>query len=615
MLPDLPFNRWTTVYRPGSSSDRVRLMSVRARGEVLESDGALIPPIEIGSFAALRPDKSDFIGSASGVFFVNTVFRAFAAAARPCSVDQSEHAVATAGIATAPDPASTHSYLAADEGVQPPGADDDRLALQPELLQEETSGPPGTRFYGVSAPALGRPPPPAAAKKLLMMYFRNWHPFFPFLHGPTFFEEVDKFYQQGQNSGRDEANSEATSSQRRKLCRAVTFQCIFNIAASGRDSFHLDAGSRIQSAAALTSLLGTIYGSHDISALQALLAAELYLTSTMSLRAASTVHGALTRILYHSGYHRCPFRFVQLSSDMYDIRKRIFWCAYVLDRHLSQALGYPVAIQDDEVDVCIPGMAELHKPVKPREQGPLSQPAAGDEVREHLPRDASGRSEAERVDGPQQTGDLAVETRDAETQSPAHHHMGSPETAGEYVLGYLVTYSRLLGASLNLFHKSIHTRVITREKVTELTYRIHTWWNSLPSTLQDEPEGSSTGANPQFAAFFTTLYHYLILLCNRPFLSLPPHTMGFRSCLQAALGASRSIVATRTRRLEVSISAWPGTLSATWMASLVIAFAGLLDLYPREKAVAYVSFFFWCHMSPHSSTRQDGRTNTEGTVI
>jgi hypothetical protein len=72
---------------------------------------------------------------------------------------------------------------------------------------------------------------------------------------------------------------------------------------------------------------GSLYGSHDISTLQALLAAELYLTSTMSLRAASTVHGALTRILYHSGYHRCPFRFVQLCSTMYDMRRRRFWCA------------------------------------------------------------------------------------------------------------------------------------------------------------------------------------------------------------------------------------------------------------------------------------------------
>lgn len=39
------------------------------------------PPMEIGSFVSLPPDDSEFIGSASGVFFADTVFRAFARAA------------------------------------------------------------------------------------------------------------------------------------------------------------------------------------------------------------------------------------------------------------------------------------------------------------------------------------------------------------------------------------------------------------------------------------------------------------------------------------------------------------------------------------------------------
>jgi len=534
-------------------------------------------------FAAPRPDnKSDFIGSASGVFFVNTVFRTFSAAAVPSSAEQGEHIVAV-GVATTPKPVSAHGYLAADESA-PAEAAGDKAVLQPEFAEDGADGT-DSRSCGVSVPALGRPPPPETAKKLLILYFRNWHPFFPFLHGPTLFEAVEHFYHEGHSPNQNDTSKKQPRNLRSKIYRAVTFQCIFNIAASGRESVHLDAGSRIQSGTALTTLLGTICGSHDIAALQALLAAELYLISAMSLRAASTVHGALTRILYHSGFHRCPFRFVQLPSTMYDIRKRIFWCAYVLDRHLSQALGYPVAIRDDEVDVCVPSIAELHKPVKPREQTSPSGAAPGEEVREHLPKDRSQRSQAGSESGLRPNGELQDETGHAEIQSPAQHHMGCPEGAGEYVLGYLVTYSRLLGASLDLFHKSIHRRVITRDKVIEITYRTHAWWNSLPLTFQDDLESDQTGTNPQFAAFFAMLHHYLILLNNRPFLSLPPQTIDFRSCLQMALGASRIIVAIRTRRHEASILAWPGTLSATWMAGLVIAFAGVLDLYPQEKAI------------------------------
>ncbi|OIW32829.1 putative fungal-specific transcription factor, partial [Coniochaeta ligniaria NRRL 30616] len=559
-------------------------MSGTSRTQRADCDGASIPPIEIGSLATPGPEnKSDFIGSASGVFFVNTVFRAFAAAAAvPSNAEQTRHAEAAAAVA--PDPGSAHSYLAADEGTHANTAGDDTL-LQAETVRGEADTP-DVLSYGVAARGLGSPPPAAMAKKLIMLYFRNWHPFFPFLHGPTFFQDVDHFYHRVQSSDAD-TTANASADLRRKLCRALTFQCIFNLAASGRDSVHLEAESRIQSASALTGLLGTVYGTHDISAVQALLAVELYLTCTMSLRAASVVHGALTRILYHSGFHRCPFRFVQLPPTMHDIRKRIFWCAYVLDRHLSQALGYPVAIRDDEVDVCIPGMGELHEPVKPREQTSPSQAVTGDHVREHLPRSRSSRAQGENETSLWPNGEPIAETGDTEAYSPEHHHMGSPEVAGEYVLGYLVTYSRLLGTSLDLFHKSIHKRVITRDKVLEITSRTHAWWNNLPRTLQGDFDGSATSSDPQFGLFFSMLYHYLDLLNNRPFLSLPPHTVDFRSSSQSALSASLAIIALGARRLEVSLLlAWPGTLSATWMGGLVVAYAGLLGLYPPEKAVA-----------------------------
>ncbi|KAB5533368.1 fungal-specific transcription factor [Coniochaeta sp. 2T2.1] len=521
--------------------------------------GSSIPTIEIGSFSATRPDKSDFIGSASGVFFVNTVFRAFAAAS--VSADGEETQRAAAAAATAPDPGSSHSYLAADAPAQG-DQDGDGPVLRAEVADERDA--PGLRSYDVTAPGLGKPPGPAAAKKLIMVYFRDWHPFFPFLHGPTFFDEVDHFYQKRLDS--NDVIDEPPN-LRSKLCRAVTFQYIFNIAALGQDSVRLETQCRIQYAPALAHLLGAISGTHDISALQALLAGELYLTSTMSLRAASTIHGALTRILYHSGFHRCPFRFVQLPRIMYDIRKRIFWCAYVLDRRLSQALGYLVAIRDDETSP--------------------SQASPGDDIREHLPRDPSVLTMPGVKPGQRPNGGGGPTLGEISTQSPAHHQTGSSVTTGEYVLGYLVTYSRVLGATLDLFHKSIHKRVITRDQVVEITYQAHAWWNSLPLTLQDDLDGSPAGTNTKFSAFFAMLYHYLILLINRPFLSLPTHTVDFRSCLQSALSASRSIVTVGARRVEASLLvAWPGMLSATWTAGLIVAFAGLLDLCPQEKTTS-----------------------------
>ena len=338
------------------------------------------------------------------------------------------------------------------------------------------------------------------------------------------------------------------------------------------------------------SLLGTLSSTHDVHSLQAMLAVELYLITTMSLRAASTVHGTLVRMLYHTGYHRCPFRFVQLPRPMCDLRKRVFWSAYVLDRYLSQALGHPTAIRDDEVDVCTPSMAELHKPVKPRDQNSNFGASPVDEVREHLPTDqARRRHAADNEAAESNEPDATLEVPAPDLQSPAHHHR-TPEAAGEYVQGYLVTYSRLLGSSLDLLHRSIHKRSISWDKVLEITYQTHAWWNSLPSALQDDSIEDLHNPKPNFSTFFAIIYHYLILFINRPFLSLPTYTVEFQSSLQSALSASRAILALKLHRGFSSPSAWPGTLSATWMSGLVVAYASLLELYPREKAIGYLYF-------------------------
>ncbi|EGX87872.1 fungal specific transcription factor, putative [Cordyceps militaris CM01] len=514
---------------------------------------ALFPPIEVGSFVSRRRDKSEFIGSASGVFFLNTVFRAFAASSTR-------------------DPGSFHS-LHAPHDEQPAAADGDVLL---QLISSPTSIPSDASLgpsYEVQIPGLGAPPTPAVAKKLLMMYFRKWHPIFPFLHGPTFFEQVNRFYS-AQPPGNPSRGSETL---REKLCRAVCFQCVWNIAATDDDEQLLEPRCCITSPAVLTSLLGIIAGEQDMYTLQVLLAMELYLVVRMSSRAASTVHGALTRILYQAGLHRCPFRYLQLPKDVLVIRQRIWWCSYVLDRHLSLSLGHPVAVSDEEVDVCIPGMPELHNPVGHDRQA--STTTDGDEVRAHLPSNhasflrESGTASATPTPNSQNFG----------AHSPSHLHKTRPEEAPTLVLGYVVTYSQLLGAALRLFHSSIHSRSIMLDKVLDMTARIHAWWNSLPSSLQDE---DTTGSQSPYGAFFAVLYHHLVLFVNRPFLSLPTDREDFRSSLQVALNASRSIIRQlRTSSKGSLVLAWPGALSAIWMAGLVVAYASLLKIYPLPKGI------------------------------
>lgn len=531
-----------------------------------------IPPIEIGSFVAPQPDKSEFIGSASGVFFVHTVFRAFADASgtSPDAPLEPSFGTGTAGHTSngddVADPGSAHNFLVASENTQDPAPDIDGTA---------PATPPSGRGYGVAVSGIGRAPDLHIANRLVMLYFKNWHPMFPFLHGPSFFKEVGEFYEL------DERRDESVSDQHVETCRAVIFQCIFNIAASSDTSSSdhlLPPECRIESTLALTHLLGLVSSTNTALTLQALLAMELYLIGRASLRAASTVHGALTRMLYHLGLHRCPYRYVQLPSGICNLRQRIFWSAYVLDRYLSQALGHPASISDIEIDTCIPGMKELHQPVRPRDQ-PDATVSGGpqNEIQAHLPKTPSsaGHKGGDTVTGGAQD---VVDDRHS-VPSPAHHHRTRPDEAGEYVLAYLATYSRLLGRILTLFHVSIHARDITWDKVLSLTCQIQGWWNSLPSALQDD-----RGASSHYAPLFLVLYNSLVLFVNRPFLSLPTHRADFLSSLQAALTASRTIVVKLRRVKESAALFWLGTLSAVWMSGLVIAFASLLGHYPFEKA-------------------------------
>ncbi|RYP67084.1 hypothetical protein DL770_008692 [Monosporascus sp. CRB-9-2] len=420
-------------------------------------DSGTIPSLEIGSFVAASPDNSEFIGSSSGVFFANTVFRAFAKSAPDASASRLDGA-------NVPDSGSILSCLGSSDGSQ-------EQAVAPIVLDtgatNEAIGDSSTRSYGIQVPGLGIAPPPAVAKKLLMLYFQHWHPLFPVLHGPSFFDEVNNFYQDDENP-----NLDATSKGglREKICRVVTFQCVFNIVAFTSSGQVLDPAYKIQSLSALMALLGIISSSTDIPSLQALLVAEIFLVVNMSLRKASTINGTVTRIIYHAGLHRCPSRYVALSQETSDMRKRIFWSAYVLDRTISQLLGHPSAMQDSHVDVCIPGLAELHKPVQPRNRSNDSSTALEDQ-----------------------------------------------------------------------------------------------WWNGLPLAFQDVSEHDDSSAETSYVAFFTMLYNYLIILVNRPFLSLPSQRPDFQSSLQTALSAGCGIIQKlKTRKDDPFLVAWPGTLPAPY---------------------------------------------------
>lgn len=516
-----------------------------------------IPPIEIGSFVAPTPDKSEFIGSATGVFFVNTVFRAFSKSANGLK-ERPENVQRPIG-----DPGSASNSILDPDGPQEP-ADNANIGIKLHTSNE-------FRSYGITGHGLGIAPGQSQARALMMEYFQNWHPLFPFLHGPTFLRELDELYDEGYDY-------RVQPNMRKRLCRAVIFQCVFNVATDGKEK-NLPSESKIQSATTLLSLIGHIACSHDNLSLQALMAAQIYLISIMSLRAASTIGGTLTRMLYHGGFHRCPLRYIQLPSDVCAIRKRIFWSAYAADRFLSQALGHPLVLQDSDIDVCIPGAEEYHKPVISKSKRAVPGNSLDDEVLAHLPQGHPAHSPSGIEDSRKSSS--AHQNNQGVTSNQRDNH----KQLGEEILANYITYCQLTGQTLELLHKSIQHRDFNRDHLLELTSSVHEWWNRLPPYLQGESDSRTSEQASNYASFFIMIYNHLIIMVNRPFLSLPTKTTEFKSSLQTAIGASRTIVSRLKQQTEQNtLILWPGVLPATWMAGLVLAFSATLEMYPIAKA-------------------------------
>ncbi|KAJ5374119.1 hypothetical protein N7517_006125 [Penicillium concentricum] len=480
---------------------------------------------EIGSLTAHSNEHSQFVGSSSGVYFIKTVKRAFNGLDGPGS---SESNFPTAEETLVGAETSPHDKRQRTSSVK-----DTASSLEVESPTEWTYDPSLTT-------SLGTLPRPDMAKGLMMMYFKVWHPLFPFLHGPTFLQAMEKVY----SSGNQTQHTQEPCIDHRSTCWTSIFQCVFNLGSLLAPDLDLPSESKIQSPSSFNSLLGTLSSRHDIASLQALLAIQVYLVATMSLRQASTVGGCILRSMLHAGLHRCPFRYKQLSTHDRQLRKRVFWCAYAIDRYLSQALGLPLGIQDSDIDVCLPAAREMHT------------------LRSQATESASG--------------------------SPAPQHSNNDNHSKESVLASYVDSGTLTGRALELFHKSILVRSVRRSSVLFLVTDVHKWWNGLPTNLQRKPAvGSVMGdAAFDFAPFFTVLYQHLILIIHRPSLSLDPSTAEFCSGLQTCIGAARAILS--ALRLQVDSQQalfWPGFLSAAWMSGLVLALACQLNQYVLKKGL------------------------------
>jgi hypothetical protein len=514
--------------------------------------------VEVGTLRARENEESNFLGSSTGVYFVNTVRNAFKASRDPNSQ-------------------SADSPALIDPEQEGPNPLEDFLLepnTPPDRPEASTTPFPRGPSYDAAPPGIGRPPDAQTSKKLLVLYFKLWHPLFPFLHGPSFMREIEALYDPSKPSLTPTSNEPA----RHRACRAIIAQCVYNIAQAGTNKNFLSRHSRIESSQGLVFSLSSLATKQDLHSLQALVAGQLYFLTVGSFRYASAVGGLLNKSIFHAGLHRCPYRYSQVSDYERDMRKRIFWSAYIVDRYLSQGLGIPLGFQDSDIDVCMPGK-EIHKPSSTR---PYPPP---------LPQDlstSSGGSSSSLYGQPSSNNeDCGTSRNDFRSDTPGNFHQPVHK---DIVVAALVGYSQLTGRAVELFHKSIHVRAVDHTKILYITADIHSWYNSLPMTITSAenvvfPTGEPCDeASPSFVPLFTVLYQQLLLLVNRPCLSLPTASPEFLASMQTCIGAARTIIGALEMQLQLRQPFFlPELLSAGWMAGLILVFACQSNCYPVEK--------------------------------
>ncbi|KAL4781800.1 fungal-specific transcription factor domain-containing protein [Aspergillus varians] len=444
-------------------------------------------------------DSASFLGSSSGIHFIRVVYNAFARRSALLNKPQQT-----------------------SKDTQVPGEDDQLhrqhhqyrpdLWLPHELNIQETS----TIF------------PFETLVQWTRSYFENWHSMFPFLSGPAFLIILEQ-------ASRDGFSSLSAAD-------GILVRSVVSISRMDRRQTNSpSAQSPVPTTLVFRSVHQALESLHTlfcepptISILQAAFGVQLFLTSLLRLNAASRVGGVIIRTAFHLGLHRCSVRFSCFSPLEMATRRRLFWSIYCLERYLCQALGIPLSIRDDDIDVCYPN-AEIHGPV----------------YEDHRLR----------------------------------------------LLGHLAKYAQVRGSIIELRNKSINHREDSIDATQVLHGELTRWWNEVyddvyPIEHDDTNSTAQAAIGPFHRLLLIVLRHEAIISMNRPLLAAEASSPEYRTALQICIESSRSLLtALRQYLVDRSDSSipllWPSFTWAVWMSCLILIYAAWEGEFPTSSASRY----------------------------
>ncbi|KAF9578826.1 Transcriptional activator of fatty acid utilization, partial [Lunasporangiospora selenospora] len=290
-------------------------------------------------------------------------------------------------------------------------------------------------------------PPRDLAEHLIDCYFKFIHPNMPILHMHTFMRQ----YRSDDPSKRPPGT----------LLNAM-------FAAASRFTEHpeiyFDRAKR---------LIDYEYELPRLSSIQALLLMTIYrFTSSKAGGRVWVQLGMATRMAQDLGMHRDSARW-HLPPMETEIRKRLWWTCYVMDRWVSVCMGRPVSIDDDDCDVEYPSLVE----------------------QDYLDPDADNSVPNENVE--------------------------KLKEQSAFALDYFVEIIKLsqIGGEILQRVYSAKTRNlpphVVSHAVTELDTRLTKWLQALPPRLRYDHKVSPLSLDRWVASIHSSYYSILILL-HRP---------------------------------------------------------------------------------------------------
>lgn len=293
------------------------------------------------------------------------------------------------------------------------------------------------------------PPPRLVSDQLVNIYFQEWAPLYPVVHRPAILKVFDQYL----------ADASSLKDQPLKI---IQLNLIFGIAA-------LSSKSRTNQDPAIFeqnwyTQLESHCGEVSVSVLQCMVLAQMYFLIKGDYQSLIRYRALAIGVIQALGLDQSqePFAFDLLTTE---IRKKVFWCQYTLDRFVAAVTGLPIMLRDCHIGTEAPADVDDENFTKTG-----FTPA--------LPNEPTRMSSA-----------LA-----------------------------LLKASKILGKAIETLYPSAADHEISMSKLYELSMELDSWKKSLPTHLQltfiqDKPSTNVTGSR---SPLLSLVYYFIRILIHRP---------------------------------------------------------------------------------------------------